>query len=60
MTITAPPALMWPDASHPGGVVTMGDVWRLSDEAGVPACTVLRTLDQLEGVDAQHVSHGHQ
>lgn len=60
MTITAPPALMQSDASHPGGVVTMGDVWRLSDEAGVPACAVLRALDQLEGVDAQHVGDGHK
>ena len=52
MTTTIPPAhnnaapLDWETA-------TLGDLWRLSDAAGVPAGAILRALDKLEGADSE-------
>lgn len=34
-------------------VATVGDLWRLSDEAGVSAGALLRALDEFEGADAE-------
>lgn len=34
-------------------VATVGDLWRLSDEAGVSAGALLRALDKLKGADAE-------
>lgn len=36
-------------------VATVGDLWRLSDHTGVPACTLFRALDQLERTDTKRV-----
>lgn len=32
---------------------TMGELWRYSDATGVPAGTILRALDKLEGSDSE-------
>lgn len=32
---------------------TMGELWRHSDATGVPASTILRTLDKFERADAE-------
>lgn len=36
-------------------VATVDDAWRLSDATGIPACTVLRALNQVFGGDSQLV-----
>lgn len=56
MTSTLRKKIATPDLE----VATVGDLWRLSDEAGVSAGTLLRALDQLEGADAERCGEVHE
>ena len=42
-------------APHEWETATVGDVWRGSDLAGVPSCTILTSMQHLVGLDTEHV-----
>lgn len=54
MTTTVPPSDS-KIATPKQGAATVDDAWRLSDATGVPACTVLRALNEVFGGDSQLV-----
>ena len=53
MTTAIPPAHNKVAAPHNWETATMGDLWRLSDATGIPAGSILRALDKLEGADSE-------
>lgn len=42
-------------APHEWEAATVEDVWRGSDLAGVPSCTILTAMQHLVGLDAENV-----
>lgn len=53
MQTTIPPAHKKAAASLDWETATVGDLWRLSGATGIPASTILRALDKLEGPDSE-------